>query len=213
MMGAPEEKGSPKRRIWLIALAVFLLGLLIPATYWAVQSLRPAQLNGIILQGDGPVPDFTLTDQNGTRASLSDYRGKIVLLYFGYTYCPDVCPITLDVLAKAIEALPARQQDEVQVIMVSVDPERDTPEVLAEYLAYFNPDFVGMTGTVAEVQLAGSPLGIYFAKQVVDSSAGYFMDHTASVAVIDKEGLIRLLYPYETPSEAITADLKVLLRE
>ena len=213
MMGAPEEKESGNRRIWTIALAVFILGLLVPATYWAIQSLRPAQLNGVVLQGDGPVPNFTLTTQTGEQASLHDYRGKVVLLYFGYTYCPDVCPITLDVLDKAIEALPERQQDDVQVIMVSVDPERDTPEVLAKYLAYFNPDFVGMTGTVEEVQLAGSPLGIYAAKREVEGAAGYFMDHTATVAAIDRQGRLRLVWPFGMPVEEIASDLGYLVRE
>ena len=207
---SPAPTTDRKRQLIIVSI---LLVVLIGAGFAIGRYLVPGQLNGVILQANGPVPDFTLTNQEGVATSLSDFRGDIVMLYFGYTYCPDVCPITLSVLDKAINDLPTRHQDDIQVIMVSVDPERDSPDVLDKYLDYFNPDFVGLTGTVEEVELAASPMGVYFAKREVDSAAGYFVDHTASVAVVDKEGNIRLLYPYETPAEDITADLRILLRE
>ena len=136
---------------------------------------------------------------------LAGLRGKVVLLYFGYTFCPDACPTTLSELKKVPAALGDRA-DEVQVVMVSVDPQRDTPEVLREYLSYFDPSFLGLTGTEEEVLAAATPLGIYFSAHEGSAATGYLVDHTTSVLAIDKDGYLRLLYSFETPGEDIAAD-------
>ena len=101
--------------------------------------------------------------------------------------------------------------DDVQVIMISVDPERDTPERLGEYVRYFHPDFIGLTGTEDEISQAATPLGIYFAKQEVEGASGYLMDHTATVLLIDKDGLARLIWPYGTSGEDMAADVRYFL--
>jgi len=132
-------------------------------------------------------------------------------VYFGYTYCPDVCPTTLAELARALQRV-GRRADQVQVIMITVDPERDTPEILARYLAHFDARFLGLSGTAAEIAAAATPLGIYFAKHEGTAATGYLVDHTATVAVIDRDGYLRLVFPFGTPGEDIASDLIHLLK-
>ncbi len=188
-----------------VVLIVAVVGVVV------VNRLRPPSFNGIVLQAGKPAADFTLTASTGEPASLSDYRGKWVILYFGYTFCPDVCPTTLARISAALNQIGDKAKD-VQVIMVSVDPERDTPERLATYLGAFNPSFLGLTGTVDQVNQAATPFGIYFAKNDVEGASDYLVDHTASVTVVDPEGRTRLVWLYDATPEAIAGDLKTLLR-
>ena len=218
-MSTPQEANpTPKKRrihplFWagsalLIVLAFF-------AGYIIVTGRLPfgsPDFNGLALQSTEPVPDFTLMASNGEPMSLSDLRGKVVLLYFGYTYCPDACPTTLAQLKKLPPALGDRAED-VQVVMITVDPQRDTPEALREYLAAFHPSFLGLTGTAEEIAAAAAPFGIYFAAHEGTVASGYLVDHTTSVTAIDKDGYIRLVYPYETPGEDIIADVRRLVHE
>jgi protein SCO1/2 len=196
--------------------AVGLLGGLLVA--WLVISLisgdlriGPPNFNGIVMQSPQPLSDFTLTDHNGQAASLSDFRGQVVLIYFGYTYCPDVCPATLSALETAVDSLGDKDREKVQVVMVSVDPERDTPEVLADYMAHFDPSFLGLTGTNEELVAAAVPLGIFFQKREGSVESGYLVDHTATVAAVDGDGYLRLIYPFNTPGEDIGDDLRHLI--
>lgn len=203
----------PRLFLWLALLVILLVG---GVAIWSVVNGRlpfaAPSFNGTVIQSPDPVADFTLTASTGERLSLSDLRGQVVLLYFGYTFCPDACPTTLDELKKVPAAL-GDQADEVQVVMVTVDPRRDTPEVLREYLAYFDPSFLGLTGSEEEVLAAASPLGIYFAAHEGSPATGYLVDHTTSVLAIDKEGYLRLLYSFETPGEAIADDMRQLVRQ
>lgn len=205
--------GRPQPRGWVLAVLGLTLGLAVGALLFRFIPawLGTPRFNGILIQSPDPVPDFTLTGPAGRPVSLHDFRGRVTLLYFGYTYCPDVCPATMQTLARAREMLPERDRDEMQVIMVSVDPERDTPETLAAYLAYFDPTFIGLTGDQAALVAATTPLGIYFEKQEVGSALSYLVDHTATVAVVDQEGYLRLIYPFNTPAEAIAADMRSLI--
>ena len=132
---------------WPVLLVVGVLAVaLVGLAGWKVGSyLRPHAYHGMVLQSPQTAPNFTLTDQHGQPVSLKDFRGKIVMLFFGYTTCPDVCPVTLSVVNKARESLGADAKD-VQVVMVSVDPQRDTPEVMGEYVARYDPSFIGLTG-------------------------------------------------------------------
>jgi protein SCO1/2 len=157
------------------------------------------------------VPDFEMMASTGERVRLSDFRGRPVLLYFGYTFCPDACPTTLSELKKVMAEL-GPDADEVQVLMVSVDPLRDTPEALRTYLASFDPSFIGLSGTEEEVLSAATPLGVYFSAHEGTTASGYLVDHTTTLMALDQDGYLRLLYPYETPADAITADMRTLLR-
>lgn len=172
---------------------------------------QPYQYHGLLLDSPTTAPDLTLTDQSGQPASLSDFRGKLVLLYFGYTFCPDVCPTTLGTVNQALGLLGAKA-DDVQLVMISVDPERDTPPVLASYLANFNPTFVGLTGTPEEIASAATPFGVFYEKHEGSAATGYLVDHTASLMVLDRDGRMRLVLPFGTSAEDIASDLRQLLR-
>jgi protein SCO1/2 len=174
--------------------------------------LRPYQFHGAVLQTRKAATDFTLTAAGDKPVSLSDYRGKLVVLYFGYTFCPDVCPTTLAEVAKAMQKLGKKAED-VQVIMVTVDPERDTPERLAEYMAYFNPGFVGLSGTPEQIAAAAAPFGVYYQKEEGTAATGYVVDHSATVNVLDREGRVKLMWPFGTDGDAMAADLAHLLKE
>lgn len=174
-------------------------------------NLGPPNFNGMVLQSSDTLTDFTLTSADG-QVSLSDLRGKVVLLYFGYTYCPDVCPATMVELKKAMNEL-GRDGEDVQVIMISFDPERDTPEVLQEYVQHFHPSFMGLTGTDEEIAAITVPMGIFYEKHDGTVQSGYLIDHTATVAVVDKDGYLRLIYAFDTPGEDIAKDLRYLVRD
>jgi protein SCO1/2 len=175
--------------------------------------LGPYEYRGIAMPAPERVSDFSLTAQDGEPVRLSDFRGHIAVLYFGYTYCPDVCPTTLATLANALDDLKAADRDQVQVMLVTVDPERDSPEVLAGYLAHFDPAFIGLTGSAGEIAQAAEAFGIYYQKAEGSQATGYLVDHTATVSVLDREGRLRLLYSFGTPAEDIAADLKHLIHE
>jgi len=187
-----------------------LFGLLI-ALIVLLAACRPYQYTGQLLDQPVSVPDITLADKNGQPVAFSDFSGKVVMLYFGYTFCPDVCPTTLNTVSKAVGLL-GNKADEVQFVMISVDPARDTPQKLAEYLANFSPDFIGLSGTPEEIAAAAVPFGVYYQKHEGSAATGYLVDHTASVMGLDRSGRLRLVIPFETPAEAIAADLKQLLK-
>lgn len=169
------------------------------------------EFNGTWIEAEQPAADFTLTSQDGQMTSLSDLRGKLVLLYFGYTYCPDVCPATLVEVKNALKTL-GEQAGAVQVVMVTVDPERDTADKLAEYLANFNPSFIGLTGSLEQIRQITSQYGIYFGKQAGSAETNYLVEHNASLMVIDQQGYLKLIYPFGTTSAEIADDLSFLLR-
>ncbi len=171
------------------------------------------EFHGRVMQSLQPISDFTLTAHNGDPVQLQDFRDKIVLLYFGYTYCPDVCPATMAELSKAFDLLDPEEREQVQMLMVTVDPQRDTAEILEQYLGHFDPSFLGLTGSNEEIAAATTPFGIFYQKQEGTIESGYLVDHTASVSVLDKQGYLRLNYPFNTPGADIAADLSRLLEE
>lgn len=199
------------RRAMIKPLAIAAFALTLAACSPQGQQTPPATI-GASLEGSSIGGAFTLNDKDGKRVSWDQFKGKYRIVYFGYTFCPDACPTTLAELKKVPAALGDRA-DEVQVVMVSVDPQRDTPEVLREYLSYFDPSFLGLTGTEEEVLAAATPLGIYFSAHEGSAASGYLVDHTTTVLVIDKAGYLRLLYGFETPGEDIAADMRYLVRQ
>jgi protein SCO1/2 len=194
-------------------LAGLFLGWLTISLLSGVFPFGSPEFHGTVVQSTEPVDDFTLTGSSGQRVRLHDFRDQVVLLYFGYTYCPDVCPATMAELSKAMKELNSKDREKVQVLMITVDPERDTPEVLGQYLSHFDPSFLGLTGTDEEIAAAAEAFGIYYRKRDGTAETGYMVDHTATVAAVDKDGSLRLIYSFNTPGEDIAADLKRLARE
>lgn len=153
-------------------------------------------------------PDFELRGSDGAVLKPSRYRGKVVALAFGFTSCPDVCPVTLGTLTEARKKLVAEGQD-LQVVYVTVDPERDDVERMRTYLANFDPAFVGGTGTPEQLAAVRKEYGILAEK--VTTAAGYSMAHSSSIYLIDREGRLRALMPYGHPADDFVHDVKILL--
>jgi protein SCO1/2 len=154
--------------------------------------------------------DFRLTDHNGQTRTLKDFRGKIVAVFFGYTHCPDVCPTTLSDFAAALKQL-GPQADRVQVIFVTVDPERDTQEVLRAFVPAFNPSFLGMVGDAETLRQLAKEYRLVYQKTSVKAADDYLIDHSAGTYVYDPRGNLRLRMPYGSSPDAIAQDLKTLL--
>jgi protein SCO1/2 len=151
-----------------------------------------------------PAPAFTLTNQASTLVSLSDLRGKYILLFFGFTNCPDICPATMGVL-KQVQNQLKDQSENFQVLFVTTDPDRDTPQAIGSYLGRFDSSFIGLTGTKAELEQIWADYGV----TVLDNGT----THSTRVYLIDPEGNIPLTFPSATNSENITADLKRIMKE
>lgn len=147
---------------------------------------------------------------DGTPADLGAYRGEVVVVYFGYTSCPDVCPLTLSQTARALDALGDRG-DEVQVVMISVDPARDTLEVLGEYVRHFDDRFVGMGGTEPAVLEVAGQYGVYFQALPAGDDGFYEVDHTSTLLGIDRDGNLKVVWNPDVDAGALEADLEELL--
>jgi protein SCO1/2 len=157
-----------------------------------------------------PAPKIELARDNGGSFRLSEQRGNIVLLFFGYTSCPDVCPTTLSELRKVNEKL-GNAADQVRVVYVTVDPERDTPDKIQKYVSIFDPSFIGLSGSMEELEPVWKEYGVFREVEQVESSAsGYLVTHSARLYVIDRDGNLRLSYSYGTPTDDIVHDLKIL---
>ena len=159
-----------------------------------------------------PAPEIELTQGNGSSFQLSEKRGDVILLFFGYTSCPDVCPTTLSEMKRVLADLGA-DAESVQVVFVTVDPERDTPQKLKEYVSIFNPAFIGLSGSMEELEKVWSDYGVYREEEELPNSAtGYLVNHTARVYLIDRDGNLRLSYSYGTPTDDFVHDLKILFK-
>jgi len=155
--------------------------------------------------------DFTLTDPAGRQRTLADYRGKVVVLFFGYTQCPDVCPTTLSALAETVKLLGA-DADRVQVIFVTVDPDRDTAEVLASYVTAFNPSFVGLRGDAEAIARTAKEFKILYQKQPGRTPESYTVDHSAGTFVFDTQGRLRVYLGNGQGPDVFAHDIRELLR-
>ena len=167
---------------------------------------------GTDITGVGFGRQLSLTDHNGQKRSLKDFRGKLVVLFFGYTHCPDVCPTTLSDTAAAFKLMSPEEVERIQVLFVTVDPDRDTPEMLKQYVPYFHPTFLGLYGTPAEVAAAAKEFKVFYRKHVTPGSTGYSVDHTAGSYVLDSKGRLRLLMPFGHSPEDMAHDLRQLLQ-
>jgi len=154
--------------------------------------------------------DFSLTGPEGKTVSLEDFRNKVVLIYFGYTFCPDVCPITLSNLKMLMLSLEEKAED-VQVIFISIDPERDTFQKLKDYVPYFHPTFIGLTGSEAELASVAKKYQTFYLKQKVESEAGYLMAHSDVVILVDQNGRFRGRYKSKYDLDKLKTDIRWLL--
>lgn len=185
--------------------------LLAPLAILLLSACGAPSFRGSVLEPPVAVPDFTLTDQYGQPFRLSDQRGQVVLLFFGYTSCPDVCPTTLGTWRRVHQAL-GDDADRVRFVFVTVDPERDTTERLGLHVNAFNPDFVGLTGTPAELEAVYDLFGVIHEKDTSSGSAlGYLVNHTATTFVVDPDGRWRLRETYGTEVEDFVHDIRQLL--
>ncbi len=194
-----------KKNTLLLTLLILIL------TACGGGEINPSRFKGTLMPSTIPAPDFTLHDADGQEVKLSDYEGKIVLLYFGYTFCPDVCPSSLSDL-KIVQNKLDEAGENIQVIMVTVDPTRDTPEKIAEYVEHFHPTFVGLSGTKEEIDAAGEGYGVYYEIHEGTPATGYLVDHTARIFVIEPDGTYRLSFAFETPTDDMIHDLRLILR-
>lgn len=194
-----------KRRMILALAAAATLGLT------ACQPAKTA-FQGVDLTGADYAQDLKLPDIDGRERSLGDFKGKVLVIFFGYTQCPDVCPTTMAELAQVKKAL-GPDGDRVQGIFVTVDPERDTPELLRAYLASFDKSFVALRGSPEQVKEAAKNFKVFFAKVPGKQEGSYTMDHTAASFLFDAAGRVRVFSRYGSGTQALTEDLKILLAE
>ena len=166
----------------------------------------------IDLTGADYARDFSLTDHNGQPRSLKDFAGKVVVLFFGYTQCPDVCPTTMSELVE-VRKLLGKDGARVQAVFVSVDPERDTPAVLKAYMANFDPSFLALYTTPENLEATAKNYKIYFKKVDGKTATSYTVDHTAGSYVYDTQGKLRLYTRYGTGAAPLAADIRLLLQE
>jgi len=169
-----------------------------------------SSLFGTDITGADFAGGFELTDHQGNKRQLADFEGKVVALFFGFTHCPDICPTTMADLAAAMKLMGERSND-VQVLFVTVDPERDTPEVLARFVPSFDSRFIGLTGTAGEIDETAKTFKIFYARQLEAGQTGYSFDHSAGIYVFDKKGKIRIYLKYGQKPVEIAHDLSRLI--
>ncbi|HEU4709370.1 MAG TPA: SCO family protein [Methylophilaceae bacterium] len=171
---------------------------------------KEPSLYGTDITGASFASSLSLTDHTGKPRTLDDFKGKVVVLFFGYTHCPDVCPTTMADLAKAMKLM-GPKSDEVQVLFVTVDPERDTQQVLADYVPSFDPRFIGLRGTPEQLAETAKNFKIFYSKQESAGKSDYTIDHSAGTYVFDKQGHVRIYIKYGEKPQEIAHDLKTLL--
>ena len=192
---------------WRTSVAGLLLAALLAGCGGGAPKFKNTDITGA---GYGKA--LSLTDQNGKHRTLADFRGKVVLLFFGYTHCPDVCPTTLAELSQVVRMLgPAA--DRVQVLFVTVDPERDTAAVLAQYVTAFDPRFLGLYGDAAATRRAAKEFKVFYEKHDGTAPGEYSMDHSAGTYVIDPRGRLRLFVGNSKAGADLAHDIRTLLNE
>ena len=170
------------------------------------------EFKSVDLTGADYAKDFQLTDHNGQPRSLKDFRGKLVVVFFGYTQCPDFCPTSMAELAQA-RKLMGPDGDKVQALFITVDPGRDTPELLKAYIANFDPTFLALRGTPEQLAAVAKDFKVYYKKVEGKSPTSYTMDHSAASYVYDTQGRLRLYTRYGSGAPALASDLQLLLKQ
>ena len=195
-----------------IVLTRLLAGLLMVLLAVAGCVRSPASFKATDITGAPFARDFAMTDHNGNPRTLADFKGKVVVVFFGYVQCPDVCPTTLSTLREVRERLGA-DADRLQVVFITVDPERDTREVLSQYVPAFNPAFVGLYGDKAATEKVTKEFKVLYAKNAGKTPTSYTVDHSAGVFIFDTTGKIRLYASQNMTPDNYVHDLKALLAQ
>ena len=194
-----------RRTLTVAALATLVAGLS------ACSKPAPkAAFNAVDLTGADYARDFALTDQHGKARTLADFKGQVVAVFFGFTQRPDVCPTTLAELAEVKRQLGA-DGDKLQAVLISVDPERDTPELLSAYMENFDPSFVGLRPSMEQLPVVAKDFKVYYKKVEGKTPGSYSMDHSAGTYLFDPQGRLRLYSRYGAGNAALLADIKLLL--
>lgn len=173
---------------------------------------KTISFQGVDITGAEYGKDLPLPDAQGTQRSVKDFAGKVVVVFFGYTQCPDVCPTTLQELVEA-KALLGVQGDRLQGVFVSLDPERDTPEVLRAYTQAFDPNLVALTGTPEQIAAVAKDFKVFFKKVEGKQPGSYTLDHSAGLYVYDPQGRLRVYHRYGQGAQALAQDVQALLGE
>jgi protein SCO1 len=194
-----------QRRLWLFGAAALLAGCDKLSGLGSKPSFKAVDVTGADYGSK-----LSLPDQNGQLRTLADFKGKLTVVFFGFTQCPDVCPTTMAELAQVKKALGA-DGERVQGVFITVDPERDTPELLKAYLGSFDPSFIGLRGTPEQTAATAKDFKVFYAKVPGKTEGSYTMDHTAGSYIFDTTGKLRLFTRYGSGADALAADLKALL--
>ncbi len=210
MIQATESQAPPRRRkqwgLYAIYAAALLAGVLVAFIF-----LKPHEYAGAVIQSPSPAPALDdMFFHTREPAELWRFDGDVVLMYFGYTHCPDVCPTTLAAIARAKEQL-GNDADRIHTLMVTVDPDRDTSTALGDYMTHFDPDFLGVYGDEHATRQAAVLYGIHVERHEGTAASGYVVDHTAHLIAIDTDGFIRVIYPTDVAPDALASDLNDLL--
>ena len=200
-----NESHPPTRRRLLLCAG----GLAAVASLAGCDRLLPERFNGVDITGANYAQDFRLTDADGRERTLADFKGKAVMMFFGFTQCPDVCPTSL-VRAAEIRKLLGADGERLQVIFVTVDPERDSPVVLKAYTQAFDPSFIGLYGDMQRTSQTAKDFKVFYRK--VPTGSSYTMDHSAFSYVFDPKGKIRIVLRHEQSAQECADDLRRLLR-
>lgn len=195
------------RRSILIAAPCMLVG-----CDWLIPGQTKPAFKGIDITGAEYARTLSLTDQDGKARTLEEFKGKVSVVFFGYTQCPDVCPATMAELAQIKKSL-GKEGERLQGIFVTVDPQRDTQAILKSYMANFDPSFVALYGTPEQTKAAAKEFKVFYAISPGKTESSYTVDHTAGSFVFDARGKVRLFVRYGSGAEALAADLKLLLAQ
>ena len=194
------------RTNWLKVLFIPIFGLFLAAC-----SPDKPQFKSIDLTGADYAKDFVLSDQNGKTRSIKDFAGKVVVVFFGFTQCPDVCPTSMTELAGIKKSLGA-EGDKLQAVLISIDPERDTPEILKAYMGNFDPTFLALRPNPEQLAAIAKDFKIYYKKVEGKSPTSYSMDHSAGNYIYDTQGRLRLYSRYGSGAEGLLSDIRMLLK-
>lgn len=194
----------------MLKISVVVLALVALLTGCA--ATKPYAFQGMTADPPKQAPEIALNDQHGQPFRLSEQGGKIVMLYFGFTHCPDLCPTTLSDF-KAVKQQLGGDADRVRFVLLTVDPQRDTPEVMQQYLGAFDSEFIGLTPTTDELKLIAEKYSVKVEYEIPDANGNYQVGHTSLTYLIDRSGQVRVAYPTGSgfPAKSMTADVKYLL--